>query len=249
MKKNNNTGFTILAIMVAVSLLLSSVQSHIIHRINQNNFLELHQQNEELRTELAELAEKERTIVQNVRVVTDGVADDQIYAFTAEGWLQYLMELPGNRCVSRIDMNMFDYALTEAVQWPEEVADYIENTENPDFGICSNPNPEYHGVFFGRGGLPLELSYLQNPDWQASRYVDIQLICDRNAEHIINCTIDGAENSKKVYCTEYCEGIGRELLVFTIDGKLYAVNEAMEIYEVYCRTDLQESEKVTGRIE
>lgn len=236
MKNNNITGFGILAAILAAIFLCGYINSYKIVQAKNQMLTELHQQNEELRTELAELAEKERTIVQNVCVVTDGVADDQIYAFTAEGWLQYLMELPGNCTVSSMDMNLFDYALTEDIQWPEELTAYLDS-DNEMLGSCTTTSisDKYNTVFFGRNDGFL-LGYKQNPEWQSVNYVSICVICDKDAEDLIKFDIDGVSCAKKVYCDDYCDGVGRELLVFTRDGKLYAVNEAMEIYEVSCRT-------------
>jgi hypothetical protein len=178
----------------------------------------------------AQLTKDQLTTLQRICVVTDGVADHQVYDLTPANWRKLLMELPATCTISDFDMNMFQYTRTEDIQYPEEVKDYTANSDNEMFDTCTTTGLDYETVFFGNG-IPVLLGYKQNPDYQRSDYVEILMICDKDAAETIEFKIDGARNAKKVYCNEECP-IGRELLVFCIVDKLYALNEEMFIYEI-----------------
>lgn len=175
--------------------------------------------------------EKEERVLQCITVVSDGVGAEHTYSFTKAEWIEYLKLSNGNTCISELDMNMFQYTRTDdIIQFPEELTSYLDS-DNERMTQCTTTSisDRYNTVFFGRNDGFL-LGYEQNPEWQSVYYVSICVICDEEAEEIIEFEIDGASGAKEIYCEEYCEGIGRNLLAFCKDGNLYVINEALEVY-------------------
>ena len=168
-------------------------------------------------------------ITQVVRITSNGEEKLETLSLSTTGWEDFLRRYPGDGgvCISNLEIDRIFRFEEVDPKYPEEIVTFLEKDKDSLMGIISQLDNE--GVFFGEG---FYMSYNQSQSWQWTETIEIAL---ETKDEFVTFEINGAINGKKLYCDKPCTEYGREFLIFSKDGKLFAISDTMQMFQLIPR--------------
>ena len=204
MKKENKMNVTLaLAIIAVLGVLVTAVICN--YRINQ-----LHN----------------NTITRVVNIYDQGEGGEQSLSLTSQGWLDFFRTYEGaGSTISKVDFEDL-FTFTEVDSWyPEEVKNFLD-AEKENFAVWT-PLDGYDDSLYGGDFV---LYYDEYRD-------GIRLLFDNPEDDIqVEYELSGAKHAKRVYTFIGGGDHDYDSLYYLVfedgDGKVMAINQDMEMYEL-----------------
>lgn len=183
------------------------------------------------KTTATETATTDAVITQVVCIAKEGKETKlETLSLSTTGWEDFLKRYPGDGkvTISNLEIDRIFHFEEVDAEYPEEILEFLQKDKGPLDIICSRFKYN-NGVFSGEG---FYMSYNQSQFWQWTETIEIAL---ETKDDFVKFEINGAINGKKLYCRKPYAENGIEFLIFNKDGRLFAINEKMQMFQLIPR--------------